>query len=768
VTATVKVTDAAGAPVSSEVSIAAADEGVLSLVGYQTPDPIPTFYAPWGLGVSSATQLEYLREIPGANEDRPAFGGDAVGTVRSRFVATAVWTPNAVTDATGVAKVTFAAPDNLTAFRVMALAADRGHRFGSADKRFAVSKPLQLHAALPRFVEIGDTLKGGVVVHNETGQPGSATVKLVLDSHVTTTSPHEITVDVAKDGRVPVLWDLTPVVPGDAKLTFSVTMGDEHDAVELPLPIEHPSPQRITNVAAGIAKAATTVPVPLPPHTLPGTAELVVSVDPDGLVGIEEGLRDLVHYPYGCLEQTTSQMIPMLAARDLAESLAIDGLTGPALDRYVNAGITKIGRHQGPYGGFSLWPGGDPDPYYTAYALWGLALAKQGGYRVDQTRIDDGLNYLRNDGVTPDASRPHYSELGNNGSQAFAVYVRAILGDKAAAADATKLADDTKMPIFGRAFVARALAASGLGAKDPAVTKLVAELTALAQTAAVKEDLIAEPNQDALWWYMSSSARTSAAVLSALVELDPKNAAIPALVRAVMKHRRDDGYDNTQSEMYSLLALTAYAHAVASGKPASVTVAIGGTSMISATLAGKQRLHVASVPLTHAVQLAITPTGEVHYRVAVHYRQTIDALAAESAGIKLVEDYLDESGKPKSTFKVGDVVRVHVASELAADGDHLMLSVALPAGFEAINSRFAPNDVPGVVLQTQEWGAYEEIRDDRVDFASEYASSGKYTHEFLARATSPGRFVRPPTVAVLMYQPELTARTAASVIEIKP
>jgi hypothetical protein len=45
VTATVKVTDGSGKPVSAEVSITAADEGVLSLIGYQTPDPIPTFYA---------------------------------------------------------------------------------------------------------------------------------------------------------------------------------------------------------------------------------------------------------------------------------------------------------------------------------------------------------------------------------------------------------------------------------------------------------------------------------------------------------------------------------------------------------------------------------------------------------------------------------------------------------------------------------------------------------------------------------------------------
>ena len=92
-------------PVSAEVSITAADEGVLSLIGYQTPDPVPTFDAPWGIGVSSATQLEYLRDIPGPNLERPATGGDAAGTLRSRFVGTAVWKPGAVTNAAGVATV---------------------------------------------------------------------------------------------------------------------------------------------------------------------------------------------------------------------------------------------------------------------------------------------------------------------------------------------------------------------------------------------------------------------------------------------------------------------------------------------------------------------------------------------------------------------------------------------------------------------------------------------------------------------------------------
>src|SRR5262249_2475300 len=64
VKATVRVTGN-GKPVRAEVSLVAADEGVLSLVGFKTPNPSEVFYGPWGLGVQSATQYERLIDIPG-------------------------------------------------------------------------------------------------------------------------------------------------------------------------------------------------------------------------------------------------------------------------------------------------------------------------------------------------------------------------------------------------------------------------------------------------------------------------------------------------------------------------------------------------------------------------------------------------------------------------------------------------------------------------------------------------------------------------------
>jgi uncharacterized protein YfaS (alpha-2-macroglobulin family) len=384
---------------------------------------------------------------------------------------------------------------------------------------------------------------------------------------------------------VPVLFDLKPAATGKAALTFSVAMGSEADAVKLELPVQHPSRVRTDELAFGSTKDDKSIPIAVPADAIPSTAELVISVDPDGLAGIEDGLRDLIGYPYGCLEQTTSKVVPMIAVRELAESLALDNLAGEKLDGFVKAGITKINRHQTAYGGFSLWPGGEAEAYYTAYALWGLYIAKQAGYDVDESRIEDAISYLRNDGESPDKDAPYYSEAGNLGAQAFSLYVRALYKDKQAAAATTALLKEAKLPIYGKAYAARALAAS-VGAKDPAVVALVGELATLANNATKSETLIAEPDDD-MDWYMSTDLRTTSAVLSALVELDPKNTAVKPLVRTIMKNRRKVRWWDTQSNLYSLLALSSYAKSVA-GAPPSVTVALGDKNLVSGALAGKQ------------------------------------------------------------------------------------------------------------------------------------------------------------------------------------
>jgi uncharacterized protein YfaS (alpha-2-macroglobulin family) len=457
-------------------------------------------------------------------------------------------------------------------------------------------------------------------------------------------------------------------------------------------------------------------------------------------------------------------MVAMIAVRDLADSLAIDGLAGTKLDDFVKAGIMRINKQQTAYGGFSLWPDGEPNAFYTAYGLWGLYLAKQAGYPVDTSRIDEALAYLANDGLNPDKNAPVYDEMGNLAAQAFAAYVRALYKDKGAAAVATNLLATAKLPIYGKIYAARALAAT-VGAKDPAVQKVVTELATIASAAG--DGLIHEPDEKDHDYYMSSDTRTTSAVLLGLVELDPKNAAIKPLVQTLMKARRATTYWDTHANFYSLLALTSYAKTV-SGTAPSVALQLAGKDLMSATLGGKQKLRVVTAPLDRDADLTITPKGEVAYSVEVRYRARPETIKAESHGIELTREYQDEAGKPKTTFQVGDVVVVKLHVVVPNESMHLMVSDALPAGFEALNTRLATVGAAAVIDKPTWWGEFREIHDDRVDFATEYSYLGTFDYVYSIRAIAVGKFARPPATAQLMYEPKTNANTALDLIEVVP
>ncbi|HJZ88356.1 MAG TPA: MG2 domain-containing protein [Polyangia bacterium] len=299
------VADAAGAPVRSEIALAAADEGVLSLVAYKTPDPLSVFYAPWGLSVETSTSYERFAHRVEPDEDDDGGVGDGGaedaqgGKVRSKFLPTAYWHPALTTDPSGNVEVSFVAPDQLTAFRLMAVAADAGgDRFGSADAQFRVAKPFALHPVLPRFLTVGDSARIGVVVENDTPAAGRVTVE-ASGKGIALVGPTRRTVEVPKGARIPVSFEAHAGEIGRASFRFRSALGSERDAVEVTIPVERPTPMETLTVAEGSTRTATTASVVTPATAMPGQGELDVTLDGSGLAGTTEGLRFLIEYPYG-------------------------------------------------------------------------------------------------------------------------------------------------------------------------------------------------------------------------------------------------------------------------------------------------------------------------------------------------------------------------------------------------------------------------------------------------------------------------------------
>jgi hypothetical protein len=214
--------------------------------------------------------------------------------VRSKFVSSAFWAPALVTDAKGQARFSFTAPDNLTAFRVMAVAADVGERFGKGDVRFTVAKPLAAQPTLPRFLTVGDSESVGVVVHNRTGADGVATVTAKATGATLAETTHSVSIPAGGSSRV--RFGARTGEVASAAFEFAVSLGSERDSVRVELPVNKPRVKTTKLLGRGKLDGGARAAIAVAPGAgvLKDESELAITVDRTGLGDLEPSLKYLV------------------------------------------------------------------------------------------------------------------------------------------------------------------------------------------------------------------------------------------------------------------------------------------------------------------------------------------------------------------------------------------------------------------------------------------------------------------------------------------
>ena len=103
----------------------------------------------------------------------------------------------------------------------------------------------------------------------------------------------------------------------------------------------------------------------------------------------------------------------------------------------------------------------------------------------------------------------------------------------------------------------------------------------------------------------------------------------------------------------------------------------------------------------------------------------------------------------------------------------------LPAGLEATNFKLmtAASHSGRHVRHGRSYGRkyghtwytpfyQQQIRDDRVQLFADTLSPGIYGYVYMARATTVGTFVAPPTHVEQMYEPEVFGRTGTVTFEV--
>ncbi|HTM20028.1 MAG TPA: alpha-2-macroglobulin family protein, partial [Kofleriaceae bacterium] len=720
-------------------------------------------------------------------------GGATPIAVRTNFDPLAVFSPSVTTGADGRATVDIKLPDNLTRYRVMVVAVAGERQFGKGESAITARLPLMVRPSAPRFLNFGDRFELPVVLQNQTDAPMPVRVA-VRGANLALPGDRGFALSIPANDRVEIRFAAAAEMPGTARLQIAAASDRWADAAEVALPVWTPATTEAFATYGTIENGAIKQPVAMPADVQPSFGSLEITTSSTQLQALTDAFVYLVAYPYECSEQVSSRVLAVAALRDVLTAFKAEGLP-PAkeIEKAVDRDLEKLKGMQNPAdGGWGFWRMGEESwPFTTIHVAHALARAQEKKYPVDADMQKRAMDYLRD-------IRRHtpawYPEEIKRALEAYALYVRKVAGD----ADTARARN---LLVEGGGIGDRSLETVGwlyyVMAGDAGSSKELAQIRRHLENHVSEESGTAHfvtSYGDGAYLLLHSDRRVDGIVLEALLADQPKHDLVPKVVRGLLGHRTAGRWENTQENAFVLLALDRYFHEYEKVTPNFVARAWLGDSLAGEhTFKGRttdyQQIDVPMAWLDKHkaadLTLAKEGAGRLYYRIGMTYAPKSLKLEPSEHGFTVQRTY-EAIDKPSDvvhqsdgTWKIRAGARVRVTLSMVNQGRryHVALVDPLPAGLEAMNPALATT---GVIPQnpaaqkrdpwwwwTGVWYEHQNLRDERVEAFTSLLWEGVHEYTYVARATTPGTFVVPPTKAEEMYHPETFGRSASDRVVIE-
>ncbi|MGE0825695.1 MAG: alpha-2-macroglobulin [Candidatus Binatia bacterium] len=741
-----------------DLTVAAVDEGILQLIAQQTPDPFAYFYRKLALAVRSFDIFSLLLPEVKVTGKAPV-GGDAEGDAMEAAVRTesirrvrpvAFWSGIVTTDGEGKATVSFAIPEFQGAVRVMAVA-HQGKQFGSASHTTKVRTPVVLLPTFPRFLSFNDRVQLPVTVRNDTGKDGDFTATLTVAGPVTIEGESSKKVTVPHGREQTTYFTLkSGDVAGDVKLVLTGKGNNETTTASSELSLRADLPARTVEHAGTLAKAVTELPTDNLDMFRPETLRRELRIGPLPLVQFSGKLRYLLHYPYGCVEQTTSSMFPLVYFSDLAKELDPELFSHSDPTVFVQEGIRRLATMQLHDGGFAMWPDTDTlHPWGSIYASHFLVEARRAGHLVENFLYDRALEFLARE--SKPSQQPNEEEL-QRVTYALYVLARAGKGDLGTLDFVREHHSKTLKP-ESRALLGAAYAATGN-------TQVIEELTRGLEDA---EQIVRQTGGN-----FNSTIRNRAMLLLAFLDAAPHD---PRVVKLVQRLSRDaeTGYWSTQESAFAFVALGQFFQQQAQKKPYTGKVFVGNTEIGAFT---NTTTTFTNIPGKTPIRIEMDvgyESGAAFYALQSRGIPTDNKFTPEQAGLEIKRSFFTRNGGELdlATVSQGDllVMKTQVRSS-SGKVDNVVVQNLLPPGLEVENPRLKSTETLPWVNDANLEPAHQDIRDDRVLFFTDLPDNTWQRTYTLLRAVTPGAFRLPPAQAEAMYDPAIRATGERGTITI--
>lgn len=760
----------------AQLTVSAVDQGILNITSFALPDAVAHFFGKRRYAIEAFDLYGRIIEALAGERARLKFGGDLAipGLPQARRPTAKVLTVDLFSgrvrlDAQGKATVQLPVPDFNGALRVSALVFGPD-RYGAASVETLVRAPLVAEVSTPRVMAPGDRATLTLDLQNLSDASSDIELRFEADSPIAIgDATRRLT--LADNARSTLRFPLSALGDtGIGRFRLHARAGDAvlERAWEITVRSPYPSERR-----ARLEQLTGPAQVDLAASTqglLPATVRSRVSASTRVPLPVGQLLGDLLDYPYGCIEQTTSKGYPYVLLDDAGSAaLGMPRLDADKRRANVQFAIDRIASMQLDSGHFGFWPGSSDysDPLITPYVVEFLQDAETAGFSVPARVLQKALERLREDllsgGVV--AWDRVWGDPADHVRLAFNAHAGMVLArvNQAPLGTLRNVHDNAADKARGPLPLMRLAVALKLAGDHE-------------RAAAAARLAFGKPWErgNGYWGDYHSGLGDRAGALALAAQHGFLGAGERERVLRVGKEAQATRWIGT----HDALALVKLARALAGeASQLSGKLVIGGVEEGFATSGWFSRDLVIE-DLNAGARLDVASSGSfflVQDTVGIAARPP----EASANGVSLEVAWYRHDGSKfdGDTLKEGEGLVVHIkvgASERLADA---IVIDALPGGLEIENlnlmdsKQLADLVIEGTKLD--EWRSYsanvrfQEYREDRYVAAISLEAGGSVDLYYLVRAVSPGEYLIPATFVEDMYRPEFRGITGTPTAKLK-
>jgi hypothetical protein len=771
----------AGAPVRGEIVAMVVNDAILQLSRYRLPDLVQTVFAAQPIATIFADNRENVTlktQTPPSEKGFGYGGGFLAGAgstrVRANFQPMPYYSV-LQTDAQGRAHAQFTMPDDLTTWRVMAVALDGdAAHFVTGDRTFISTQPLIANPLLPLFARPGDRFQLGLSIANQTGASGALDLVLKLSGALAFAqgdAHSQRATETAQTGMQAFRFPVVAGTPAATLVEASSSLGSQRDAFRVPFTT---SDRTVTEsvIESGVSVGHAAIPLNV---SAGGTLQLTLgnSIVPQFVVPSERAMEGEA---LPLADESASRLVVASALARLRGPYRLELAFDPAAAVATNLqGLLSYRRGDGGFGAFA--GASASDPFTTAGALDALLFARAQGVRVDTNAVSQGIGFMTQALANPGRFKWCNAALCKAQLRFEALWTLSQAGRRRTDFLSDIVAQSSSLDSATQIRLARYLL------KTPGWQGQGAAMADRLQQTLYVTGRYSVANLGTQWSWLGSLVDAQSQMLQLLIERRAPPEQVDGAVRALVAQQCKCGWPTTDDTASALTALSAYA-ATEKLTPSTATAMVGDRTVVSMKFGRTASSQTITVDASSVNGKAVAIEGNAHYTLLYTYPVALDAPGQLGAFrvIRTVNEpsvgstatgapalaTMDLSAAAPVAVAAGRVFDIGIRTIVDHPVDRIVIEDPLPAGFEAVDTSFRTT-LQAIVPQSDSWQIdATQIYRDRVVAYAQHLDPGVYDVHYLVRSVTPGTFRWPGARAYLQDAPEQFGRSASSTLEVRP